>query len=229
LTYKSDDIIKRDVLAQLGWNTRVKQTEVGITVKDGVVKLTGTVDSYAKKIAAQEAAHSVRGVLDVANDLEVKVPGSSGRTDSEIAQAVRCALEWNVFVPADRIRTTVSNGWVTLEGSVEHYSEGVAAVHTVRDLAAVRGVTNRIKVTTRVDPEWVKLLIEDVLELRADREAARIRVEVEEGKVILTGAVTSWNEKKAIADAISHMPGVTVIEDHLIIDPYGIEFSSARA
>jgi osmotically-inducible protein OsmY len=124
---------------------------------------------------------------------------------------------------------TVSNGWVTLEGSVEHYSEGVAAVRTVRDLAAVRGVTNHIKVTTRVDPGWVKLLIEDVLELRAEREATRIRVEVEEGKVILTGAVTSWNEKKAIVGAVGHMPGVTAIEDYLIIDPYGIEFSSARA
>jgi osmotically-inducible protein OsmY len=152
MTYRSDGIIKREVLNQLGWDRRVAQTEVGVTVNKGVVTLTGTVDNYSKKIAAQEAAHSVRGVLDVANELEVKVPGSSRRTDSEIAQAVRHALERNVFVPADRIRTTVSKGWVTLEGSVDHYSEGVAAVQTVRDLAAVRGVTNRIKVTTREVP-----------------------------------------------------------------------------
>jgi osmotically-inducible protein OsmY len=176
MTNKSDDIIKREVLSQLGWDTHVKQTEVGVTVNKGVVTLTGTVDSYAKKIAAQEAAHRVRGVLDVANELEVKVPGSSRRTDSEIAQAVRHALEWNVFVPADRIRTTVSKGWVTIDGSVEHYSEGVAAVRTVHELAAVRGVTNLIKITAQVDPEKVKFLIEDVLELRADREANRIRV-----------------------------------------------------
>jgi osmotically-inducible protein OsmY len=128
------------------------QTEVGVTVNKGVVTLTGTVDSYSKRIAAQEAAHRVSGVLDVANELEVKVPGSSRRTDSEVAQTVRHALEWNVFVPADRIRTTVSKGWVTLEGSVEHDSEGVAAVRTVRDLAVVRGVTNLIKVTTREVP-----------------------------------------------------------------------------
>src|SRR5688500_4088857 len=103
MTYKSDDIIKREVLSQLGWDTRFKQTQVGVTVNRGLVTLTGTVDSYAKKIAAHEAAHRVRGVLGVANDLEVKVPGSSRRTDSEIAQAVRHALKWNVFVPADRI------------------------------------------------------------------------------------------------------------------------------
>jgi osmotically-inducible protein OsmY len=229
MAYKSDDIIKREVLTQLGWDTRVKQIKVGVTVNNGVVKLSGTVDSYAKKIAAQEAAHRVHGVFDVANDLEVNVPGSSQRTDTEIAQAVRHALEWNVFVPADRIRTTVTKGWVTLEGSIEDYGEGVAAVRAVRDLAAVRGVTNLIKVTTQVDPEKVKFLIEDVLELRADREANRIRVKVEEGKVTLTGAVASWNEKKAIVGAVGHMPGVTAIEDHLIIDPYGIEFSSARA
>jgi osmotically-inducible protein OsmY len=148
MTYQSDGIIKREVLNQLGWDTRVMQTEVGVMVNKGVVTLAGTVDSYSKKIAAQEAAHRVRGVLDVANELEVKVPGSSRRTNSEIAQAVRHALERNVFVPADRIRTTVSKGWVTLEGNVDHYSEGVAAARTVRDLAAVRGVTNLIKVTT---------------------------------------------------------------------------------
>jgi osmotically-inducible protein OsmY len=152
MTYKSDGIIKREVLNQLGWDRRVMQTEVGVTVNKGVVTLTGTVDSYSKRIAAQEAAHRVSGVLDVANELEVRVPGSSRRTDSEVAQAVRHALEWNVFVPADRIRTTVSKGWVTLEGSVEHYSEGVTAVRTVRDLAVVRGVTNLIKVTTREVP-----------------------------------------------------------------------------
>ncbi len=224
MTYKSDDQIKSEVLSQLGWDTRVKQTEVGVTVKNGVVTLAGTVDSYAKKIAAQQAAHRVRGVLDVANDLEVKVPESIGRTDSEIAHAVRHALEWNVLVPSEQIQTTISNGWVTLEGNVEHYSERFAAERTVRDLGGVSGVTNQIKVRSWVDPEKVKFLIEDVLELRADRESNRIKVKVEEGDVTLTGVVTSWNEKKSILGAVGHMPGVTAINDHLIIDPYGMSF-----
>jgi osmotically-inducible protein OsmY len=216
------------VLFQLGWDTRVKQAEVGVTVNEGVVTLTGTVYSYAKKIAAQEAAHRVRGVLDVANDLEVKAPGSNRRADSEIAKAVCHALEWKVLVPSDRIQTTVSNGRVTLEGSVEHYSEKVDAERAVRELTGVSGVTNQIKVTSPVDPQKVRFLIEDVLDLRADREAQRIKVKVEEGEVTLTGTVTSWDEKKAILGAVGHMPGVTAIDDHLIIDPYGIEFLAAR-
>ncbi len=228
MTYKSDDQLKSEVLFRLGWDTRVRQTEVGVTVNEGVVTLTGTVDSYAKKIAAQEAAHRVNGVLDVANDLEVKVPGSLRFTDSEIAQAVRHALEWNVLVPSDQILTTVSNGWVILEGNVEHYSERVDAERAVRDLTGVWGVINKIKVTAPVDPEKVRFLIEDVLELRADREANRIRVKVEEGEVTLTGTVTSWNDKQAILGAVGHMAGVTAIDDHLIIDPYGIEFLAAR-
>jgi osmotically-inducible protein OsmY len=228
MTYKSDDQIKSEVLSQLGWNTRIKQTEVGVTVKKGVVTLTGTVDSYAKKMAAQQVAHRVHGVLDVANDLEVKVPDDNRRTDSEIAEAVRHALEWSVLVPSDQIQTTVSNGWVTLAGNVEYYSERVDAERAVRDLAGVSGVSNQITVKLPVDPEKVKFLIEDVLELRADREANRIKVKVEEGEVTLTGVVTSWDEKKAILGAVGHMPGVTEIDDHLIIDPYGIEFLAAR-
>src|SRR6266508_6461375 len=118
MTMKSDAQIHQDVLRQLRWDSRVDDTEVGVAVDQGVVTLTGTVASYAKKLAAQEAAHRVTGVLDVADDIRVKVPGSLGRTDTEIAQAVRHALEWNVMVPDTHITSTVTDGWVTLEGGV---------------------------------------------------------------------------------------------------------------
>jgi osmotically-inducible protein OsmY len=111
-----------DVLDELKWDSRVDETEVGVQVKDGVVTLNGMVTSYAKRWAAAEAAHRVIGVLDVANDLKVNVAGGTSRTDTEIAQAVRQTLEWDVFVPDDRIRSTVSDGWVTLEGTVESWS-----------------------------------------------------------------------------------------------------------
>ena len=220
MTYRSDDEIKRDVTHQLGWDTRVRQTEIGVAVVKGVVTLTGTVDNYAKKFAAQETAHSVRGVHDVANDIEVKIPGSSYRTDAEIAQAVRSALEWDVLVPADQIFSTVTDGWVALEGKVEHYSERLDAERAVRNLAGVRGVTNTISVSTPVDPEKIKYLIEDILEVRADREAKHINVKVEDGEVTVIGAVNSWAEKKAIVGAIEHSPGVTAIRDHLYVAPY---------
>ncbi|HKX26714.1 MAG TPA: BON domain-containing protein [Blastocatellia bacterium] len=228
MTYKSNEEIKCEVLFQLGWDSRVKQTEVVVTVAKGVVTLTGVVDSYAKKLAAQEATHRARGVLDVANEIEVVVPGCFRRTDSEIALATRQALEWDVLVPSDHIHSTVTDGWVRLEGQVEYYSERIDAERAIANLAGVRGVTNRLAVRSRVEPERVKFLIEDVLERRADREADRIRVRVDEGAVTLTGAVNSWEEKRAILGAVSHAPGVTAVNDHLFIDPYRISFASTR-
>jgi osmotically-inducible protein OsmY len=112
---KSDAQIQREVLEELKWDTRVDETDVGVEVDAGVVTLTGTVANYAKRLAAQEAAHRVRGVLDVANDIQVKITGGPVRTDTEIAQAVRAALEWDAHVPHERIQSTVANGIVTLE------------------------------------------------------------------------------------------------------------------
>jgi osmotically-inducible protein OsmY len=229
MTYKSDEELQGEVMFQLGWDSRVKQTEIGVAVRKGIVTLTGTVDNYAKKLAAQQAAHRVSGVLDVANDIEVRGPGATGRSDADIARALRHALEWNVLVPDGRIHSTVTNGWVTLKGEVECYRERVDAERAVSVLPGVRGVLNNIQVTTPVEPERVKFLIEDVLERRADREAHRIRVNVDEGVVTLTGAVNSWDEKKAILGSISHTPGVTAVHDHLFIDPYSLRFEVAKA
>ncbi|MBP6820005.1 MAG: BON domain-containing protein [Acidobacteria bacterium] len=228
MTYKSDEELQGEVMFQLGWDSRVKQTEVGVTVSKGIVTLTGAVDSYAKKLAAQQAAHRVRSVLDVVNDIEVRVPGSAQASDADIAHALRHALEWNVLVPADKIHSTVANGWVTLKGEVECFRERVDAERAVSTLQGVRGVINNIQVVSSVEPERVKFLIEDVLERRADREANRIRVQVIDGEVTLTGAVNSWDEKKAVLGSVSHAPGVTAVHDHLFIDPYSLRFETAR-
>src|SRR5262245_20019375 len=136
-TMKRDAAIQRDVLDELGWDTRVAATDVGGEVQEGGVTLTGVVSSYAKKLAAQEAAHRVAGVRDVANDLEVHIPGTAGHTDTEIAHAVRHALLWDALIPEDRIQTTVSHGWVTLTGTVERWSQREDAGLVVQ---RVRGV-----------------------------------------------------------------------------------------
>ena len=218
---KSDAQIQQEVLRELQWDTRVEETEVGVEVDNGIVTLTGTVSSYAKKMAAQEAAHRVAGVLDVANDIQVKVPGSLGRTDTEIAQAVRHELEWNALVPDERIRSTVSEGSVTLEGNVDFLREREDAERAVRYLLGVRGVHNRIVVNPHeVEPEEVRGAIEEVLERRAEREAERIQVTVHDGMVILSGKVNSWPEKRAILGAVSHAPGVHTVRDNLRIEPY---------
>lgn len=220
---KSDSEIQQAVLRELKWDTRVEETEVGVEVDNGVVTLTGTVGSWAKRLAAQEAAHRVAGVLDVANDIQVKVAGSAMRTDTDIARAVRDALEWNVFVPDTSIRSTVAQGWVTLEGDVEVFSERQEAERAVANLAGVRGVTNRIEVKPpKVYAFDVRTAIEQALERQADRSAGRVQLEVHDGRVSVTGVVHSWAEKRAVIGAATGTPGVRLVEDHLRIQPYSV-------
>src|SRR5262245_20450883 len=171
---KRDLEIQQQVMQELRWDTRVEASNIGVEVRDGVVTLSGTVTTYPQKIAAQEAAHRVAGVLDVANDLQVHLGGGHARTDGDIAQAVRHALEWTVLVPADNVRTTVTNGWVTLEGSVNSWRQRVDAESAVRYLTGVSGVTNTLVVTApEVGADQVRQAIETALERRAEREAKR--------------------------------------------------------
>jgi osmotically-inducible protein OsmY len=217
---KTDTQIHHDVLEELTWDSRVDETEVGIEVDDSVVTLTGTVTSWAKRMAAEEAARRVIGVLDVANNIEVKIPGGLTRTDTEIAQAARHALEWDVFVPDDKISSSVSKGWVTLDGIVERWSERRDAERAVRNLTGVKGVVNRITMKdTKPVTEDVRKAIEQALERRAEREAKRIRVDVKDGVATLTGSVHSWAERKSLVAAARFTAGVRDVEDHLRTEP----------
>lgn len=221
---KTDAQIQRQVIDELRWDTRVKETDVGVEVDQGVVTLTGTVDNYGAKLAAQEAAHRVRGVLDVANDIRVHVPGGMTRTDTEIAQAVRHALEWDVLVPAQTIQSTVSNGMVSLTGTVHTWAQHEDAWRAVRHLQGVTGVINRLEVDlSRQQPvhaSEVRRAIEAALERQAHREAKHLQVEVDDGVVTLRGAVRSWAERRAVLGVLSHAPGVRSVVDHLLIHPY---------
>ena len=220
---KTDAEIQQDVLRELAWDPRVEETDVGIEVDGGVVTLTGTVATWAKRLAAQEAAHRVAGVLDIANDIVVKIPGTLLRTDTDVAQAVRRALEWDVLVPHERIQSTVSNGWVTLEGSVDSWAEREDAERAVENLAGVRGVTDRVTIRAPQPPEpdRVRVAIEDALERRADRQVKRLRIEVTPaGAVKLSGTVRSLADKRATLAAARFTPGVRTVEDHLRVNPW---------
>lgn len=224
-TMKSDHQLHEDVLRELRWDSRVDDTAVGVTVHEGVVTLTGDMTTYAAKLAAQAAAHRVRGVLDVANDIHVRLPGSMGRTDTEIAQAVRHALEWDVHVPAEHMTSTVSDGWVTLAGQVDRLRQRADAERAVRNLRGVRGVHNQISIRlSLVQPSQVHAVLAEALERCATRAAAheadRIQVEVHDGAVTLSGSVHSYAEKRAVLGAVSHAPGVHTVQDHLHIQPY---------
>lgn len=218
---KTDSEIKQQVLRELKWDSRIGWSQIGVEVMEGVVTLTGVVSSYAQKLAAQDAAHRINGVLDVANDVEVKPVSLFVKSDAEIALAVRNVLEWDALVPDERIKSTVSEGWVTLQGDVDFWQQREDAELSVLRLEGVIGVTNEITVAPKVvDAEVLRQEIEYALERRADREAERLRIEVHDGEVDLFGRVHSWQEKRAVVGSISHEPGVSVIRDHLRIDPY---------
>jgi len=218
---KTDLQIQQDVMRELGWDTRIGPAKVGVEVDKGIVTLTGTLENFAKKHAATEAAHRVVGVLDVANDILVHLAGSPGKTDTEIARAVRSALEWDAFVPDQRIRSNVSDGWVTLEGDVEYLRESEDAARVVRRLDGVKGVWNQIIVKPKkVEPAAVRKMIEEALERRAEREAEQIGVAIEYGRVTLSGKVHSWLEKDAVVGVVGHAPGVQSVNDKLRIEPW---------
>ncbi len=218
---RSDAEIQKSVLDELKWDGRVLATDVGVEVNKGVVTLTGTVENYAKRVAAQEAAHRVLGVLDVANDIQIRIPYSVGRTDTEVAQAVRQVLEWNVFVPHERIQSTVSNGLVTLTGTVDRWAQCDEAHRAVSKLSGVVGVINNIRVLPleRPAPEKVRETIERALARRAEREAKRVIVTVRDGEVTLSGQVESWQERQAVVESAAHAPGVSAVRDQLIVAP----------
>jgi osmotically-inducible protein OsmY len=218
---KTDSEIKQQVLRELKWDSRIGWAQIGVDVREGTVTLSGVVSSYANKSAAQQAAHRVAGVLDVANDIEVRPTGGFARTDADIARAVRHTLEWDALVPNERIRSTVSDGWVTLEGDVDVWREREDAEEAVLQLAGVVGVINEITIRPQdMNPEELREEIEDALERRAEREAERLRIEVKDGAVELWGRVHSWQEKRAVLGSICHMPGVRDVKEHLRIDPY---------
>jgi osmotically-inducible protein OsmY len=219
---KTDSQIQQDVLNELKWDTRVTETEVGVEVDDGIVTLTGNVPTYAKKIAAEEAAHRVFGVLDVANDVQVVFPGQKV-TDTEIAKQVRSVLNWELTLPDECVTSTVKDGWVTLAGTVDMYSHLEDALRSVRRLKGVRGVTNgiTIKPSYAATAAQVREEIEGALDRQAIRESNHIRISVRDGEVQLNGSVRSWPERRAVVNAAKFTPGVRHVDDtQLRVDPY---------
>jgi osmotically-inducible protein OsmY len=216
-TTRTDEAIQRDVLDELQWEARVQPNEVGVVVNGGVVTLTGWVDSYAKKWAAERTAHRLSGVRAVANDIQVRLVGSAERTDADIAEAVSRALEWDAFVPVENLDVTVANGWVVLRGSVERGYQKRAAELTLRRLHGVRGVTNLIAVRpgARSAPQQLEHDIHDALVRSAEVDADRIRVTVDGDTVVLSGTVRSWLEREEAQRVAWSAPGISMIDDRL--------------
>jgi osmotically-inducible protein OsmY len=214
---KTDRQLQQDVFDELRWDVSVEAAHIGVEANEGVVTLSGRVGSYAEKFAAEDAAKRVAGVKAVAMDLEVKLPGSSLRTDSDIARAAVVALAWNVTVPKDAVQVKVDDGFVTLSGEVDWEFQRQAAVSAVRHLLGVRGVNNAVTLRVHVATKDVKSKIESALQRLAHRDTKAVSVEVLDGTVTLSGTTHSYLERDTIEAAAWNAAGVQRVIDRIVV------------
>jgi osmotically-inducible protein OsmY len=216
---RSDSEIEKNVKAELEWDPDLDATDIAVSVKNGVVMLTGFVRSYTDRYEAETAAKRVAGVVAVANDIEVRMPSVDERPDPDIAREAAAAIKSQLPISSENIKIIVKNGWVTLEGEVEWQYQRQTAENVVRRIKGVKGVSNTILLKPRAEPTEVKRKIQEALRRSAEVDANRIEVEARGGEVILKGTVRSWIEREEAERAAWAAPGVTKVEDRIVVSP----------
>jgi osmotically-inducible protein OsmY len=216
---KTDAQLQQDVQAELKWEPLLSAAQIGVSAKDGVITLTGTVDGYAKKSEAEDAVKRVAGVKAVVEKIEVKYPSTwAKKDDGDIAAEIVNAFKWNWEVPSDKVKARVEKGWVTLEGELEWKFQSDAAVKGVRNLLGVTGVSNNIKIKSRSEDVIEKAAIESALGRNWSVSDQGIQVKVSGHKATLTGTVDSWYQKGEAARIAWNAPGVWSVENELLVE-----------
>jgi osmotically-inducible protein OsmY len=218
---RTNDDLQMDVMDELKWDPQLRDvhTQIGVSAREGVVTLSGLVDSFSKKIAAEKAAQRVKGVKVVACDIEIKLDPFTTRTDTEIAEAVKSALKWNSALDEDKIEAKVDNGWVTLEGEADWTYQKMSAQNNVESLAGIRGITNNIRVNAKkINTTEIRNRISAAFHRNAALDANAIQFEVSGSRVTLTGIVSSSAEKEAAEKIAWTSPGVMVVDNKITID-----------
>jgi osmotically-inducible protein OsmY len=214
---KSDKQIQQDVMAELSWEPSVNAAHIGVEVSDGIVTLAGHVTHYAEKLNAEQAAQRVDGVKALTVEMDVTLPGTSKRSDSDIAQSAINVLRWTSYLPTDHIKVKVENGRISLSGEVEWDYQRQGAVAAVHHLQGVTGVNNQITLKPQASASVVKADIEAALKRRAQKHAQAISVEVQGGDVTLTGIVNSWSERALARNSAWRAPGVRNVNDNMTV------------
>jgi len=216
---KNNAELQKDVQEAIKWEPLLNAAEIGVTVKDGVVTLTGVVDSYSKKTEAEDAAKNVAGVKAVVEKIEIKVNHAwSLKDDNDIATEVLNAYKWNWRIPNDKVKVKVEKGWITLEGELQWNYEREAAKDAVKDLVGVIGVSNNIKIKSEIHEAIEKSDIESALARNGSIDDEEITVSVSGTKVTLTGTVDSWYQRDEAEKIAWNAPGVWAVENDLIVD-----------
>lgn len=213
-----DSQLQQSVLAEFNWEPSVTAGHIGVTASAGVVTLSGHVDSYAEKHAAETAARRVKGVKAVAEEIEVKLLNDTKRSDQDIAAAAIDRLAWNVSIPRDAIKVKVEKGWVTLTGQVDWHFQHEAAQQDVRRLYGVTGVSNLITIKSRVNAANISDDITHALNRSWYFDPQTIRVSAEAGKVRLSGTARSPHDKRTAAMTAWAAPGVTSVENDITVN-----------
>ena len=217
---RTDKQLQEDILRALDFEPGVDSAKIGVSVKNGVVTLQGSARSYFEKTTAERVTRHVYGVRAVANDVAVTLDGVAPRTDSQVAEAIVNRLAWDSAIPLNAVTATVSNGWVTLNGTVDWQYQRTAAQRAIEHLLGVKAVTNAIVLKAHASPADVKAKIESAFKRSAEIDSARVKVETRDGQVILTGTVKSLSERDEAERAAWAAPGVTRVDDRISVSPF---------